>query len=68
MVSSARATIFPSLPLSEINYHSIFIVVYLSQQLPRCPLSPDNCLINQAFFVVRMEVLFASFHNSEKIC
>lgn len=67
-LSSARATIFPSLPLSEINCHSIFIAVYLSRQLPRCPLSPDNCLINQAFFVTETKVPFAQFRDSKKIC
>lgn len=49
--ASGPDDIFPSRLLSEINCHSIFIVVYLSRQLSPRPLSLDNRLINQAFFV-----------------
>lgn len=54
--ASGPDDIFPSRLLSEINCHSIFIVVYLSRQLPPRPLSLDNRLINQAFFVAAVTV------------
>lgn len=58
-----------SLPLSEINCHFIFIV-YLSRQLLRCPLSPDNCLINQAFLAGANDggPFSSPFYGAEKIC
>lgn len=58
--ASGPDDIFPSRLLSEINCHSIFIVVYLSRQLPPRPLSLDNRLINQAFFVAAVTVFCLS--------
>lgn len=58
--ASGPDDIFPSRLLSEINCHSIFIVVYLSRQLPPRPLSLDNRLINQASFVAAVTVFCLS--------
>lgn len=64
--ASGPDDIFPSRLLSEINCHSIFIVVYLSRQLPPRPLSLDNRLINQAFFFVVAVMVFLPFFVRRK--
>lgn len=63
--ASGPDDIFPSRLLSEINCHSIFIVVYLSRQLPPRPLSLDNRLINQASFVAAVTVFCLSSFSSK---